>query len=594
MTQMTISQALEAAWQHHQQGRLAEAESLYRQVLTAYPDQPDALQLLGVLASQVGKADLAIELIRRAIALNPNQALYHSNLGQVFSTHGQFDQAIGAFEQALTLNPNLPSARINLGNVYLAKGQLDPAIDCFRSAIALNPNLAEPHNNLGNALRQKGLIDQAIAEYHRAIELKPDLPDAHYNLATVLKDEQRYPEAIESFRTAIALRPNYPEAYNNLGNAYQSLGDLEQAEQLFRTALQQRPSFPNALSNLGNAVRDQGRLDEAITLYHRAITTAPGWALPHYNYALTLLLQGDLQRGWQEHEARRRAPEIGIFLQDFPKPSWTGADLNGRTILIHSEQGYGDVIQFARYVPMVAQRGGRVIFQCQSQLIRLFKSLPGVDQLVARDDTLPEFDVHCPLLSLPLLFKTNSVDQIPAAVPYLGAEPEAREEWRERLGDYEGKVKVGLVWSGRIHPPGRSVSLTAFSSLANLNDIALISLQYGSAAAEADHPPHGMKIASFTEDLRDFADTAALLDNLDLLITIDTAAAHLAGAMAKPAWVLLPWLPDWRWLMQRSDSPWYPTMRLYRQPVRGDFKTPVDRILKDLPAFIAQIKTSSI
>jgi tetratricopeptide (TPR) repeat protein len=584
MTQLTVQQAIELGWQHQQQGRFAEAEAIYRQVLASHPNNPDAMQLLGVLAAQVGKADIAVDLIRRAIAINPRQPMYHCNLGQTYLSVGRADEAVAAFAQAIAIQPDFFQAIVNQGNAYLARGDVDQAISNYRRAIEIDPHVAETYNNLGNALRHKQQMDDAISAYRDAIARTPRLPDAHYNLAIALKDSRRFDEAIAEFQQAIALRPNYPEALNNLGNVYQSVGRLEEAAALFRHAIALRPGFVNARNNLANVLHDELKLDDAIASYKQVMEMAPEWALPHYNYSLTLLLLGEFEQGWREHESRRKAPEIEIFIQDFPKPSWDGNDLRGRTVLIHSEQGFGDAIQFARYLPMVAARGGRVIFQCHEELADLFKGFAGADQIIARGQPLPEFDLHLPLLSLPLIFETNSIERIPADVPYLRANPEISQRWRQRVAPLEGTFKVGLVWSGRTHPPGRSVELAALSALAQIAGVSLVSLQFGEASKQADSPPAGMKIASWSDDLRDFTDTAALIEQIDLLITIDTAAAHLAGAMGKPVWVLVPWKPDWRWLLDRDDSPWYPTMRLYRQPARGDFATPIQRLAADLRA----------
>jgi tetratricopeptide (TPR) repeat protein len=586
MTQMTIQQAIELGWQHQQQGRFAEAEAVYRQVLASYPNHPDAMQLLGVLAAQVGKADIAMDLIRRAIAINPRQPMYHCNLGQAYLSVGRADDAVAAFAQAITLKPDFFQAIVNQGNAYLARRDFDQAISNYRRAIELDPNVAETYNNLGNAFRHKQQIDHAMAAYREAIARNPRLPDAHYNLAIALKDSKRFDEAIVEFQQAISLRPNYPEAINNLGNVYQTQGRLEEAAALFRQAIALRPGFVNARNNLANVLHDERKLDDAIASYRQVMEMAPEWALPHYNYSLTLLLLGEFEQGWREHEFRRKAPEIEIFIQDFPKPSWDGSDLNGQTILIHSEQGFGDAIQFARYLPMVAARGGRVIFQCHDELADLFKGIAGAQQVVARGQPLPEFDLHLPLLSLPLIFQTNSFESIPCGVPYLQADPELSQRWRQRAAPLEGKLKVGLVWSGRVHPPGRSVELAALAPLAKVPGVSFVSLQVGEASKQADSPPPGMTIANWSDGLRNFTDTAALMEQIDLLITIDTAAAHLAGAMGKPVWVLVPWKPDWRWLLDDEQTRWYPTMRLYRQPTRGDFATPIQRMAADLNALV--------
>jgi hypothetical protein len=347
-----------------------------------------------------------------------------------------------------------------------------------------------------------------------------------------------------------------------------------------------RPNFSNGYNNLGNAVRDQGKLDEAIICYRKAIALAPDWGLPHYNYALTLLLTGDFERGWIEHEARRRAPEVGIFIQDFPKPTWDGSNLNGRTILIHSEQGFGDSIQFVRYVPLVAERGGRVILQCDDELYPLFRHMRGPEIVLPRSQPLPEFDLHCPMLSLPLAFKTTSLEAIPSNTPYLDLPPSETEKWRKRLSRFRDRMNIGIVWAGRPTHPGdrhRSISLKELAPVAEIEGIQLHSVQKGPATGDLKHAEtSAMNVIDWTDELTDFEQTAALIHNLDLVISVDTAPAHLAGALNKPVWVLLPWIPDWRWLMSGDTTPWYPTMRLFRQPVRGDYETPIRHMVDAL------------
>ena len=520
MAQLTIQQAFDLALQHHQAGRLQEAEQLYRQVLAQQPERADAMHNLGLIAHQVGRNDVAVELIRRAIVLNPNNAEAYNNLGNVLKNKGEFDDAIDAYRRAIALNPNFPEVHSNLGNALKDKGQLEEAIAAYRRAIALRPNYAEAHSNLGNALKERGQLDEAIAAYRRAI----------------------------------ALRPNYAEAHNNLGGV----------------------------------LIDQGRLDEAIAAYRRAIAFRPGYPEAHSNLSLSLLTSGDFQQGWEEHEWRWKCKDFSSPRRNFAQGQWDGCPLENRTILLHAEQGAGDAIQFIRYLPLVAQRGGRIIIECHTELQRLFRTMAGSHQVMAPTQPMPAFDLHCPLVSLPRVFGTN-LGNIPKDVPYLHPDAEDAGRWQHRPGEQAPAVKVGLGWAGNPrhkNDRNRSIKLARLAPLGQLPGVRFFSLQKGAAAAEAKTPPPGMELVDWTEELKDFADTAALIANLDLVIAVDTAVVHLAGAMGKPVWTLLPFNSDWRWLLERQDSPWYPTMRLFRQPSRGDWDGVMTRVVEALSLWI--------
>ncbi|MGD0138150.1 MAG: tetratricopeptide repeat protein [Tepidisphaeraceae bacterium] len=547
---ISIQQAFDLALQHDQAGRLQEAEQLYRQILARQPNHAQALHLLGVLAGRAGQKDVAVELIRRAIAFRPDYAEAHYNLGNALKDKGQLDEAIAAFRQAIALNPNLPEAHINVGNAWKDKGQLDEAIAAYRQAIALRPNYAEAHNNLGNALRIKGQLDESIAAY----------------------------------RQAIALRPNYPEAHINLGNAWNYKGQLDEAIAAYRQAIALRPNFAEALSNLGNVLKDNGQADEAVAAFLQAIALNPNLPEPHYNLSLSLLALGDFHQGWEEHEWRWKCKEFPSAARNFAQPRWDGCPLEGRSLLLHTEQGLGDAVQFIRYLPLAAQRGARIIIECQAELQRLFQTMSGNYQTVVRGQPLPAFDLHCPLLSLPWVFGTN-LASIPNDVPYLHADAEDAGRWQDRLGGHCALLKVGLAWAGKPthqNDRNRSMKLARLAPLGQLPGVHFFSLQKGTAAAEAKAPPAGMELVDWTEELKDFADTAALIANLDLVIAVDTAVVHLAGAMGKPVWTLLPFASDWRWLLDRADSPWYPTMRLFRQATPGDWDGVIRRVAAEL------------
>ncbi len=625
MPQRTIQQTLEIALQHHQAGQLPQAEALYRQILSQQPNNADVLHLLGCLGHQVGQNDRAVELIVRAIALKPNFPEAYSNLGNALKDKGQLDEAIAAYNQAITRKPNFPEAHSNLGVVLNSKGQLDESIAAFRQAIALKHNYPEAYYNLGNALNDKGQRDEAIAAFRQAIAMNPHWPEAHYILGIALYDQAQLDESIAAFRQAIALRSNWPEAYYNLGNvlndkgqideaiaayrqaialnsnyskAHYNLGNtlkdkgqLDEAIAAYRQAIILKPDYAEAYSNLGNAWQTKGQMDAAIAAYHQAIVLNPSDPEEHRNLAFALLLKGHFFQGFSEYEWRLKCKEFAFPRRNFPQPQWDGRILAGASILLHAEQGLGDTIQFIRYLPLVKQKGGRIIVECQAELLRLLQTMAVGCSIVVKGQPLPAFDVQCPLLSLPLAFGTT-LENIPRQVPFINAGALMTEKWRKRLATDSKLLKVGLVWAGnKMHKNdrNRSMALSALAPLARLQGVSFYSLQKGGQADQAKNPPNGLQLTDWTEELNDFSDTAALIANLDLVISVDTAVAHLAGAMGKPVWVLLPFAPDWRWMLEREDSPWYPTMRLFRQPTIGDWDNVMRQVVDALAAMKPQL-----
>ncbi|MGD0387897.1 MAG: tetratricopeptide repeat-containing glycosyltransferase family protein [Tepidisphaeraceae bacterium] len=506
----TIQQAFDLAVQHHQAGRLGEAEQLYRQVLAQQPDHADALHLSGVLAIQAGRLDAAVEFIRRAIAICSTNANYYSNLGGALKDRGQVDQAIAAYGQAIRLKPDFAEVHSNLGNALRNVGQLDEAIAACRQAIRLKPDLAEAHSNLGNALKEKGQLDEAITSHRQAIRIKPDLAVAH--------------------------------------------------------------------SNLGNALKDNGQLDEAIAAYRRAIELKADFVEAHWNYAWSLLTLGEFEEGWKEFEWRLRMPQWMRLGRDFSQARWTGQDARGKTILLLSDARFGDAMHFIRYAPLVAERGATVLLECQAELVPLLNRVHGISAVFARGERLPAFDWQTPLLSLPLVFGTT-MKTIPANVPYLSARPQRIEQWANRLmGD--ASFKVGLVWAGNDRQNARSCSLATLAPLAAIPGVTFYGLQKG---PEANQPvPPGLRVIQMGDELHDFADTAGLVSNLDLVISVDTSVAHLAGGLGRPVWTLVPCNPGFQWLRDRLDSPWYPTMRLFRQATPGDWDGVIRRVAGEL------------
>ena len=490
---------------------------------------------------------------------------------------GRLQQAELGYRQVLSQQPNHPWALYGLGSLAAQVNQLQIAAELFLHAVTVKPDFAEAHNDLANLFLVHGQIDDAIASYRRAVSADANYPEAHSNLCNALRIAGRHAEAIEHGQKALAIDPNSADAASNLGNALQAVGRLDEAIASHERAAALRPQAAEIWANLGAAVGERCEYHHAVECYQRALAINPNLAVAHWNLGCAQLLLGDFVNGWREVEWRWRWPGFKAPRRAFAQPQWHGEPLDGRRILLHAEQGFGDAIQFVRYAPMVAERGGYVILECHAELVRLFScGIEGVKEVVPFSHSPPVFDVHCPLLSLPLAVGTTLGD-IPAPVPYLRASEEQAKAWRPKLSREE-RIKAGIAWMGRPthdNDRNRSIPVEALSPLAKLDHVRFFSLQKG-----ATNTPAFM--TDLTADLHDFADTAAMIANLDLVITVDTSVAHLAGAMGKPVWTLLAARPEWRWLLDREDSPWYPTMRLFRQATIGDWKGVIERVAKEL------------
>ena len=579
--QEEIQRNFQLAIQHHQAGRLAEAEAFYRQILSRVPNHPDALHLMGVLAGQAGRADVAVDLIGRAIAINPRTADYYCNLGEIYRRSGRLDEAISSFRRAIELRPDYVMAYSNLGVALRDAQKPNEAIEAFRRAIELGGNFAELYGNLGNALRDNGQLDAAIAAYEQAIVLKPNYAMGFNNLGVALRDKKRLPEAAAAIRRAIELEPNDTETHYNLGGILMEAREFDAAREAFAAAIRLNPNHANAHNNLGSCWMMQQEPANALPEFERAIQLDPNLATAHFNRGLAYLTLGDFRDGLPDYEWRAKVKPQFIFMREgSSRPRWDGQPLEGRTIFLHAEQGFGDTIQFVRFVPLVHERGGRVILGVQPQLERLMQQVPGVERILSSIEPELQYDVHCPLLSLQLALGMN-LASIPREIPYLKADVVPAAQWKSRMSEIPGK-KVGLAWAGSAmndQDSIRTISLRQFALLASIKGVQFFSLQKGDALKES---PDGLQLFDWTNDLHDFSDTAGLIANLDLIITVDTAVAHLAGAMGKPVWILIPHSPDWRWMTGREDSPWYPTARLFRQTKLGDWSGAIEKVAGEL------------
>ena len=568
------------------QGQLDEAAASYQRALQIEPHNVEVCTHLGALQWQQGKLAEAVTSYQQALRLQPESANLRTNLGDLLQLQGQFAAAIAYYRQALQLDPHRDQTHTNLGVALQTQGELEAAETHLRQAVHLCPDSVEALSNLGNVLHARGQYSVAQQYLTHAVQLQPQFVVAHNNLGLVLQAQGQHTAAEEHLRQALHYAPTYAKAHNNLGTVLQSQGRLDEAVCCFTQALCLQPDFLEALNNLGLARQAQGQVEEAIACFSRLLDRQPDFVRTRWNRAIAWLLVGNFAQGWDEYAWRWQRPETP--LRTLTQPLWSGEPLSGQTILVYAEQGLGDTLQFMRYLPLVQAQGGRVLFECQPELLHLLQGSTGYDALYAygQPATPPEpYDRQVPLLDLPRLFRTT-LDTIPAAIPYVSADVALVEKWRTRLAQHEG-IRVGLVWAGNPshhNDRNRSCPLAACAPLGRVAGMTFFSLQKGAAAAQVACPPAGLQLVDVGAELDDFADTAAVIAQLDVVICVDTAVAHLAGAMGRPVWLTLPFAPDWRWLLQRQDSPWYPTMRLFRQPRPGDWTTVFQHMADNLGA----------
>ncbi|MBI1890357.1 MAG: tetratricopeptide repeat protein [Burkholderiales bacterium] len=553
----SIQQALASAVQLHQAGDFASAESICRDILQHHPLQPDALHLLGTMALRHGQFEHAALLISQAIGINKKNPSYHLNLGHVFRSQGKWDEAAKHYGMALRWKPDFADAHLCLGTVYFEQAEFEKSIKQLKSAVALNES-AIAHYNLGNAY------------------LKAKNPTS----------------AIHHFTKAIALNGGLPQAYLNLGEALYLIDDLEGARRQFNKVLELTPNAAGAHVGLGNLCFLENDIGQAMHHFQRAIALQPDLAMAHLNLAHCLLKIGNFQDGWKEYEWRLQMmrPAVSHI------PRWDGEPLDGKRLLVVAEQGIGDKIQFVRYLSLLQeQAGGQIVFACDRALSKLFASIARYSTIIDIEKVkdLQAVDLHINLLSLPYLFKTNA-KTIPNCAAYLHADAELARQWQQRLSKDEN-FKVGLAWAGNpanSHDRYRSLSLDCFSPLAEIPGVSFYSLQKW-MGKKAPTVPTALPLLDFTNELKDFADTAAFMDNMDLVISVDTSIVHLAGALGKPVWTLLHLSADWRYLMEGGSCTWYPSMRLFRQAKLGDWRGVIDRLVPALHERLRQHAVSS-
>src|SRR5882724_7925729 len=562
---------LESGLVHQQAGRLAEAEACYQHALAVEPENPDALHLLGVAAYQTGRHDVAVALIRQAIRRNGRNPFYFFNLGLALKCLGSLAEALASYDRAVEINPAYAEAHNDRGIVLEALQRPAEALASYDRALALKPDYVDALYNRGNALKDLGRFDEAVASYDRVLSFKQDHPQALNNRGVVLHGLNQFTAALTDYDNALRLMPDCAEALYNRGNALQALGRFADALTDYDRALALKSDHAEACYNRGNALKELGRVDEALASYRKAQALKPNYVEAHWNEAYLRLLAGDFERGLPLSEWRWQNTALGLQKRSLAQPLWSGAEpIEGKTILLYGDEGLGDAIFYCRYVPLLAARGARVIIEAEEPLRELMSGLAGVSRCVSKTEAAPEFDLHCPMSSLPLCFGTR-LTTIPASTPYLRA-PALSAKQLARLG-VKDRPRIGLAWSGNprhSNDRNRSIALETFSPLLD-TDATFVSLQKDVRSDDAATLRGAPRLLDLGPSLKNLSDTAALIGALDLVISADTSVAHLAGALGVPVWILLPFVPDWRWLLDRDDSPWYPGARLFRQDDRREW-----------------------
>jgi Flp pilus assembly protein TadD len=579
-------------------GRPDEAELHLRRAVGERPDGAEGLANLGMLLLESGREAEAAPLLDRALALRPDlvavreaAARAHHATGEARRIAGAPDDAERSYRRALALSPARLETLDNLGALLAQRGRPREAVPMLAQAAALAPDSPVTLANLGRALLAEGRPRDALAPLARALELAPS---AHIwsDRGEALRRLERWEEAQSALLVATQIDPLGVEPRSRLGFVYLDQGRLFEAERELQRAAGLDPESAAALANHGVALYLCNRLDEAAERLGRALERAPELYFARVALALAHLKRGDFERGWEGYEWRwKGAEKLAASVPGLNAPRWEGEPAQGRVVLLYGEQGFGDELQFVRHARQVAARGARVWLLAQPPLRRLFSRLPEIERVYAFGDPIPPFDLHCPLLSLPRALGVR-LESIPREVPYLSAPSASVSRWRRRIG-HEPRLKVGLAWAGgaREDDPEamrvdarRSLRLARLAPLAGIPGVRWFSLQKGPPAEQAAAPPEGMELTDWSGELEDFEDTAALIECLDLVLSVDTAVAHLAGALGRPVWVLSRFDGCWRWLDGRADSPWYPTMRIFRQQAPLDWSAPLDEVAQSLAA----------
>jgi len=580
--------------QEYQSGRFNIAIKLASSIIDKFPNHQFTLKVLGALFGITGKMKESININQKIIDLFPNDYEAHNNLGNSFKGLNKLDESVKSYKKAIELKPDYAEAHNNLGVTLQDLGKLDESIKSYKKAIELKPDYAEAHNNLGVTLQDLGKLDESVKSYKKAIELKPDYAEAHNNLGNSFKILNKLEKSVKSFTKAIELKPDYAEAHNNLGDCLRRLNQLENSNRKLKKAIELKPDYAEAYNNLGITLQELGKLKDSQKNYKKAIKLKPGFAHANFNFSTLLNLKGNLQEGlklyeWRLHKAK------GTTRKPRKELTWDGKEsIQGKKILVYEEQGLGDIIQFYRYLLLLQNKCAEVTFKVKQNLHNLFATSNKEIKITDNCPEISKIDFEIPLMSLPFLLKTD-IDSIPASIPYLKANSKKLNEWGKKLKSEN--FKVGICWQGSRSEIdlGRSFSLSFFKDISKLSNIQLISLYKGNEENQIFDVDFDIVTLgnNFDSGKNSFIDTAAVMMHCDIIITSDTVIAHLAGALGCKVWVLLKYIPDWRWMLNRTDSPWYPTMKLYRQNNLNDWSSLFDLVKTDLETIVS-LKTKEI
>jgi tetratricopeptide (TPR) repeat protein len=606
----------------HQTGRSVEGKGLIQQAIAILPTNPLAYSNLAEISRQQGRPDEAERLCRQALAMQPNLGPAHVNLAMALTQQGRHQEALPValraieiaprehngyvvaamclaemqrvhdavryFEEANKLHPNDVTVLSSLAGLYVRLELNDKAIATMQQAVNVAPEDPQMLLNMGSLLAQLEKFDRSAEWLEKCLARKPDFLPALANLAGVRTGQKRFEDSIALCHRILELAPHEIDIVGTMTEAMMNLGQFEEAiaENHKALAIQPRAAL---LQSLSNAYTRTGRPEQGLADIDKAIALEPKNPILHFNKSIILLLMGRMREAWPEYEWRWQHPRMVGRNRSFHAPQWDGRPLNGARILLHAEQGMGDTLFFGRYAELVArERGGKPILWVQNSIVEVARTIEGVFDVIGEQGPVPPFDTHLPIMSLPRVFNT-SLETVPNKVPYVRTNPERSAYWKQELAKYTGKFKVGLVWYGGDFQPEnflRSNSLAAYAPLAEVPNVTFFGLQKGPAEVQAKNPPPGMDFVNLGPYLKDFVETSAILENLDLLISIDTSVIHFAGALAKPVWMLLAYSPGHMWMLDRLDTPWYPTIRIFRQPAFKDWATPVAQVKVELDKLV--------
>ena len=587
MLEPQVRNLLRRGLAHHRAGRMGAAQACYRRSLKLDPRCAQAFHLLGLLAQQTGHVEESIQLVGQSLAINPDDADALNTLADSRLGLGDIPGAVECLQRLAEIHPQSAETHHRLGKAQEKLGDWESAVASYQRAIALAPHAAELYCTLAKLQSKREAYGDAVESCRRALAENPRRHESYTQLGLAFTGQGNFAAAAEAFRRAIALKPDCAETIFGLGYLFERQADLAGAAESYRYAMKLDPQLAVVHLHLGEIYLQQGEVEKAGERLAQVQKLEPDSAEVNSLRGLIHLQQGDFARGLPLYESRWKTVYGLRQRRKFPQPLWKGEPLNGARILLHPEQGLGDTLQFVRYVPLVAAQGGKVILELPARLHRLLAATAEAEKTVPWGEPLPEFDWQCPLMSLPFAMGT-ALGTIPAHIPYVFPDSAQVEVWRQRLE--KETLRVGLVWAGNAKHPQerwRSIPLNQLAPLTQIAGATFYSLQMGPPAAILRQPSPGWRLIDLQDEQRDFADTAAIVANLDLVISIDTSVAHLAGAMGKPVWILLCKSPDWRWLLDREDSPWYPTARLFRQSVAGNWQDVLARVEGELHALAA-------